>query len=129
MGEPSIDVKRRAADPVFTAQFRDRRPTLGLAQHSQDMRLGKTSVLYRNFLVHSAKKILRTHPLNQRGDYQQLKEELGLDHFEGRSWTGLHGHALMTTIARAWLQARRLTQAKEGKKESPAHCHNQACPR
>ena len=27
--------------------------------------------------------------------HQQLKEELGLDHFEGRSWQGLHRHALM----------------------------------
>ncbi len=31
--------------------------------------------------------------------HQQLKEELGLDHFKGRSWTGLHRHALMTMIA------------------------------
>jgi SRSO17 transposase len=31
--------------------------------------------------------------------HQQLKEELGLDHFEGRSWQGLHRHALMTMIA------------------------------
>jgi SRSO17 transposase len=29
--------------------------------------------------------------------HQQLKEELGLDHFEGRSWQGLHRHALMRT--------------------------------
>jgi hypothetical protein len=40
--------------------------------------------------------------------HQQLKEELGLDHFEGRSWHGLHRHALMTMIAYAFLQHRRL---------------------
>jgi hypothetical protein len=27
---------------------------------------------------------------------KQFKEELGLDHFEGRSWHGMHRHALMT---------------------------------
>jgi SRSO17 transposase len=48
--------------------------------------------------------------------HQQMKEELGLDHFEGRSWQGLHRHALMTMIAYAFLQHRRLTQAKQGKK-------------
>jgi SRSO17 transposase len=41
--------------------------------------------------------------------HQQLKQELGLGHFEGRSWTGLHRHALMTTcIAFAFLQHLRL---------------------
>jgi SRSO17 transposase len=40
--------------------------------------------------------------------HQQLKEELGLDHFEGRSWTGLRRHALMTMIAFAFLQHLRL---------------------
>ena len=35
--------------------------------------------------------------------HQQLKEELDLDHFEGRSWTGLHRHTLMTTIPYAFL--------------------------
>ena len=48
--------------------------------------------------------------------HQQLKEELGLDHFEGRSWQGLHRHALMTMIAYAFLQHRRLAAAKRGKK-------------
>jgi SRSO17 transposase len=47
--------------------------------------------------------------------HQQLKEELGLDHFEGRSWTGLHRHALMTMIAFAFLQHLRL----EGRGEKP----------
>src|SRR5438105_6884423 len=48
--------------------------------------------------------------------HQQLKEELGLDHFEGRSWHGLHRHALMTMIAYAFLQHRRLAQAGRKKK-------------
>ena len=48
--------------------------------------------------------------------HQQVKEDLGLDHFEGRSWTGLHRHALMTMLAYAFLQHRRLAQAGRGKK-------------
>ncbi len=36
--------------------------------------------------------------------YQQLKEELGLDHFEGRSWIGLHHHMTLTFIAYCFLQ-------------------------
>ena len=40
--------------------------------------------------------------------HQQLKGELGRGHFEGRSWTGLHRHALMTCIACAGLQHLRL---------------------
>src|SRR6516225_8000838 len=48
--------------------------------------------------------------------HQQLKEELGLDHFDGRSWRGLHRHALMTMIAYAFLQHRRLAQAGRKKK-------------
>lgn len=40
--------------------------------------------------------------------HQQLKEELGLDHFEGRSWLGLHHHALFTMLAFAFLQHHRL---------------------
>ena len=52
--------------------------------------------------------------------HQQLKEELGLDHFEGRSWQGLHRHALMTMIAYAFLQHRRLTKVWRGKKNQRA---------
>jgi SRSO17 transposase len=48
--------------------------------------------------------------------HQQLKEELGLDHFEGRSWHGLHRHALMTMIAYAFLQHRRIATAARKKK-------------
>jgi len=48
--------------------------------------------------------------------HQQLKEELGLDHFEGRSWQGLQRHALMTMIAFAFLQHRRLKKVRREKK-------------
>ncbi len=36
-------------------------------------------------------------------NYQQLKDDLGLDHFEGRSWTGWHHHITLTMIAFAFL--------------------------
>ena len=52
--------------------------------------------------------------------HQQLKEELGLDHFEGRSWQGLHRHTLMTMIAYAFLQHRRLATARRKKKNQRA---------
>jgi SRSO17 transposase len=59
--------------------------------------------------------------------HQQLKEELGLDHFEGRSWQGLHRHALMTMIAYAFLQYRRLkTVRREKKNQRPAAAPNLA---
>ncbi len=50
--------------------------------------------------------------------HQQLKEELGLDHFEGRSWRGLHRHALLTLIAYLFLQHLRLRTATGGKKKN-----------
>jgi SRSO17 transposase len=46
--------------------------------------------------------------------HQQMKEELGLDHFEGRSWRGLHHHTLLTMIAFAFLQHLRLGGKKNG---------------
>ncbi len=40
--------------------------------------------------------------------YQQLKEELGLDHFEGRSWPGFHHHATLCFLAYGFLALERL---------------------
>ena len=40
--------------------------------------------------------------------YQQMKEELGLDHFEGRSWPGFHRHALLVMLAYGFLTLERL---------------------
>lgn len=49
--------------------------------------------------------------------HQQMKEELGLDHFEGRGWGGLHHHALFSMLAFTFLQHLRL-RAQRGKKNS-----------
>jgi SRSO17 transposase len=48
-------------------------------------------------------------------DYQQLKEELGLDHFEGRSWTGWHHHVTMVMLAHLFL---RLEQKRRASKSA-----------
>lgn len=50
--------------------------------------------------------------------YQQLKEELGLDHFEGRSWRGLHHHIALCFMAYDFLQILARRQGR-GKKKSP----------
>jgi SRSO17 transposase len=45
--------------------------------------------------------------------YEELKDELGLDHFEGRSFVGWHRHVVLTAMAYAWLQdARRRDAAR-----------------
>lgn len=44
--------------------------------------------------------------------YQQLKEELGLDHHEGRSWTGWHRHVLLVIIAFGYLMLQRIQEKK-----------------
>jgi SRSO17 transposase len=38
-------------------------------------------------------------------DYRELKEELGLDHYEGRQWLGWQHHVCLVTIAYAFLRA------------------------
>jgi SRSO17 transposase len=39
--------------------------------------------------------------------YLELKDEIGLDHFEGRSFPGWHRHVLLTALAYTWLQHER----------------------
>ena len=40
-------------------------------------------------------------------DYQELKQELGLGHYEGRGWRGFHHHATLCIAAYAFLIAER----------------------
>jgi len=56
--------------------------------------------------------------------YQQMKEELGLDHHEGRSWRGFHHHACLVMLAFGFLALEREREqrdpARPGKKGAPA---------
>jgi SRSO17 transposase len=40
-------------------------------------------------------------------DYQDMKGEVGLDHFEGRTWRGFHHHVTLVAVAHAFLALRR----------------------
>jgi hypothetical protein len=44
-------------------------------------------------------------PIEQQ--YQELKSELGLDHFEGHSYPGWHHHVVLTAVAYNFLQVER----------------------
>ena len=47
-------------------------------------------------------------------DYQDLKQELGLGHYEGRGWRGFHHHASLSIAAYGFLVAERLAAGKSG---------------
>ncbi len=51
-------------------------------------------------------------------DYQDLKQEFGLGHYEGRGWRGFHHHATLSIAAYGFLMAQRLRMgsANDGKK-------------
>jgi SRSO17 transposase len=53
-------------------------------------------------------------------DYRELKEELGLDHFEGRSWRGWHHHVTLVSLAHLFLQSERLEPVEATQKKPAA---------
>ena len=57
----------------------------------------------------SIRELIRLLKLRWRveRDYQELKGEIGLDHFEGRTWRGFHHHATLCSAAHAFLALRR----------------------
>jgi SRSO17 transposase len=55
--------------------------------------------------------------------YQQMKEELGLNHFEGRSWRGFHHHACLVMLAYGFLVLEQLRA-----KEAPALPGSKSAP-
>jgi SRSO17 transposase len=74
----------------------------------------------------SLKKLVRCAKLRWRieRDYEDLKGEVGLDHFEGRTLPGWHHHVTLTMVAYAFLMTRRLGDQKNLAAELDAA----ACP-
>jgi SRSO17 transposase len=60
-------------------------------------------------LTTSVRKLVRLAKLRWRveRDYQEMKQEVGLDHFEGRTWRGFHHHATLCAVAHGFLALRR----------------------
>jgi SRSO17 transposase len=62
-------------------------------------------------------------------DYQDLKQDLGLGHYEGRGWRGFHHHASLSIAAYGFLVAQRLTHPDEtGAKKNAASRQEPALP-
>ena len=45
-------------------------------------------------------------------DYREMKEELGLDHYEGRHWLGWHHHVTLVSLAFAFLRSEQIRNKK-----------------
>ena len=52
-------------------------------------------------------------------DYQELKQEVGIDHFEGRGWRGFHHHATLCIAAYGFLISERETIPPSGARRAP----------
>jgi SRSO17 transposase len=52
-------------------------------------------------------------------DYQELKQELGLGHYEGRGWRGFHHHATLCIAAYGFLISERETIPPSGPRPAP----------
>jgi SRSO17 transposase len=63
-------------------------------------------------------------------DYQDLKQDFGLGHYEGRGWRGFHHHATLSIAAYGFLMAERLAADKGvGGKKNFIECQVPAIPK
>jgi SRSO17 transposase len=52
-------------------------------------------------------------------DYQELKQEIGLGHYEGRGWRGIHHHATLSIAAYGFLVSERSLIPPSGRRSRP----------
>ena len=57
--------------------------------------------------------LVRTAKLRRRieNDYREMKQALGLSHFEGRTWPGRHHHVTLVSVAHAFRTLQRLSRS------------------
>ncbi|MFG3296842.1 IS701 family transposase [Streptomyces sp. NPDC048179] len=60
--------------------------------------------------------LVRTAKLRWRieHDYREMKQVLGLAHFEGRTWRGWHHHVTLVSVAHAFCTLQRITRSPKG---------------
>lgn len=62
-------------------------------------------------------------------DCQDLKQDFGLGHYEGRGWRGLHHHATLSIAAYGFLMAERLQDGCHARvkklRSTPSACRSQ----
>jgi SRSO17 transposase len=61
-------------------------------------------------------------------DYRELKEELGLDHHEGRHWLGRHHHVCLVSLAYAFLDSEQARAQKNSWYDPASHEEAPASP-
>lgn len=61
-------------------------------------------------------------------DYQDLKQEVGLGHYEGRGWRGFHHHASLSIAAYGFLMAQQLRHPGDAGKKNSAQREEPALP-
>lgn len=86
-------------------------PEIWLLLERPDDRAGVTKYYFINLprrspLTRLVRFVHQRWPIEQQ--YQQLKTELGLDHFEGRTYPGWNHHVVVSAVAYAFLQSERM---------------------
>jgi SRSO17 transposase len=89
---------QRASEPVWLLLERDESQTTGFKYYLSSFQ--QTT---------SIRKLVRTAKLRWRveRDYQDMKQNLGFDQYEGRKWGGFHRHLAMVALVHAFLAINR----------------------
>ena len=99
----------RPVSEAVSAVHDDPQPTLGEPQEKEDEKikywfsvLPEDASLQRLVLLAHARWVIEQF-------YEEAKQECGFDHYQGRSWAGLHRHLALVMLAYSFLMLCRLT--------------------